>query len=48
LKTLSEKAPALLSTYQELGLKTIPVALAKGKINKQQASKLEAILRQAD
>jgi predicted short-subunit dehydrogenase-like oxidoreductase (DUF2520 family) len=48
LKTLNEKAPALLSTYQELGRQTIPIALAKGRINKQQASKLEAVLKQAD
>ena len=45
LKALKEKAPALLSTYKELGNQTIPVALAKGRINEQQASELEAILK---
>jgi predicted short-subunit dehydrogenase-like oxidoreductase (DUF2520 family) len=45
LETLREKSPALLSTYKELGLQTIPVALAKGKINEQQASELDAVLR---
>lgn len=44
LKALNEKAPALLSTYKELGRQTIPIALAKGRINQQQASELEAIL----
>lgn len=46
LKALNEKAPALLSAYKELGLQTVPIALAKGKINQQQASKLEDILKE--
>jgi predicted short-subunit dehydrogenase-like oxidoreductase (DUF2520 family) len=45
LKTLKEKAPALLSPYQELGRQTVPIALAKGRINKKQAQELEAVLR---
>jgi predicted short-subunit dehydrogenase-like oxidoreductase (DUF2520 family) len=45
LHDLHEKAPALLFPYKELGLQTIPVALAKGKINKEQASELEIILK---
>jgi predicted short-subunit dehydrogenase-like oxidoreductase (DUF2520 family) len=45
LRTLQEKAPALLSAYKELGLQTIPIALAKGKINQQQARELEEILK---
>ena len=48
LEALQEKAPALLSPYKELGLQTIPIALAKGRINEQQASALETILKQAD
>lgn len=44
LEALQKKAPALLSPYKELGLQTIPIALAKGRINEQQASELEAIL----
>ncbi len=48
LKALQEKAPAILSTYRELGLQTIPIALAKGKINQDKAEELEAILKQAD
>ncbi len=46
LKALQEKAPIVLSTYRELGLQTIPIALAKGRINEQQAEELKAILRQ--
>jgi len=45
LKALHEKAPALLFAYKELGLQTIPIALAKGKIDEKQASELEAVLK---
>jgi predicted short-subunit dehydrogenase-like oxidoreductase (DUF2520 family) len=45
LSALEEVAPAILSTYRELGLQTIPIALAKGRINEQQAQELQAILR---
>jgi len=45
LQNLHEKAPSLLFPYKELGLQTIPVALAKGKINKEQAGELEIILK---
>jgi predicted short-subunit dehydrogenase-like oxidoreductase (DUF2520 family) len=45
LDALQKVAPDLLSTYQELGLQTIPVALAKGKINQHQAEELQAILK---
>ncbi len=45
LKTLREKTPALLSPYKELGRQTISIALAKGRINTKQASKLETILK---
>ena len=48
LNALQKVAPALLSTYKELGRQTIPIALAKGKINQQQAGALQAILRQTD
>ena len=44
LDALQKVAPALLSTYQELGRQTIPVALAKGRINQHQAEELQAIL----
>ena len=45
LDALQKVAPALLSTYQELGLQTIPVALAKGRINQRQAEELQAIFK---
>jgi predicted short-subunit dehydrogenase-like oxidoreductase (DUF2520 family) len=45
LKILREKAPALLFPYKELGLQTVPIALAKGKINETQAIELESILK---
>ncbi len=45
LDALQEIAPALVSTYRELGRQTIPVALAKGKINQHQAEELQAILK---
>ena len=48
LNALQKTAPTLLSTYRELGLQTIPIALAKGKINQHQAHELEAILKQPD
>ncbi len=44
LDALKKAAPDLLSTYRELGLKTIPVALSKGKIDEQRAKELEAVL----
>ncbi|MFH0846754.1 MAG: DUF2520 domain-containing protein [Chloroflexota bacterium] len=44
LTTLEKVAPEILITYKELGLKTIPVALAKGRIDKVQAKALSQIL----
>ncbi len=45
LDALQEVAPALVSTYRELGRQTIPVALAKGKISQHQAEELQDILK---
>jgi predicted short-subunit dehydrogenase-like oxidoreductase (DUF2520 family) len=45
LKTLREKAPSLLFPYKELGLQTVPIALAKGRIDEKQAIEMEAILK---
>ncbi len=45
LDTLKKVTPELLSTYKELGLQTVPIALAKGRINKTQAGALEALLK---
>jgi predicted short-subunit dehydrogenase-like oxidoreductase (DUF2520 family) len=46
LHALQKVAPSLLSTYRELGLQTIPIALAKGRINQHQAEELKAILKE--
>jgi len=46
LEALKEAAPDTLATYRELGLKTIPIALAKGRINEPQAAELKTILEQ--
>lgn len=48
LDALQKVAPGLLSTYRELGLQTIPIALAKGGINQRQAEELKAILKQSN
>jgi len=48
MNALQETAPSLLSTYRELGLQTIPLALAKGRINEQQAQELKTLLRQTE
>ncbi len=48
LDALEKSAPAVMSTYRELGVQTIPVALAKGKIDQKQAEELQALLKQPD
>ena len=48
LDALNQTAPTLLSTYRELGLQTIPIALAKGRINQSQAQELQATLEHPD
>ncbi len=48
LGALQKAAPDLLTTYRELGLKTIPIALAKGRIDEHQAEELRSILEQSN
>ncbi len=48
LDALQKRAPSLLSSYRELGLQTIPIALAKGRINEQQAQELQTILTEGE
>ncbi len=48
LDALQKTAPTILTTYRELGLQTIPIALAKGRINQHQAQELQAILKQPE
>lgn len=45
LQAFEKVAPSLLSTYKELGLQTIPIALAKGRISPRQADELRALLK---
>jgi predicted short-subunit dehydrogenase-like oxidoreductase (DUF2520 family) len=44
LSALETRSPSLLTTYKELGLQTIPIALAKGKVNEQKAEEMKALL----
>jgi len=44
LSALRAKSPSLLTTYKELGLQTIPIALAKGKVNEQKAEEMKVLL----
>ena len=44
LDALQAKDPSLLTIYKVLGLQTIPIALAKGKVNEQKAEEMKALL----
>jgi predicted short-subunit dehydrogenase-like oxidoreductase (DUF2520 family) len=44
LRALDARNPCLLTAYEELGLQTIPIALAKGKVNEQKAEEMRALL----
>jgi predicted short-subunit dehydrogenase-like oxidoreductase (DUF2520 family) len=44
LRALDASNPSLLTAYKELGLQTIPIALAKGKVNEQKAEEMKALL----
>jgi len=45
LNALKSKNPSLFTTYKDLGLQTISVALAKGKIDTTRAEELKALLK---
>ncbi len=45
IEALEKTSPSVLETYLEMGRQTIPLALAKGRITKQQAEEMEAILK---
>ena len=47
LAALDMSAPEVARIYRELGLETIPIAIAKGKIGESGASVLDATLRAA-
>ena len=44
LNALEAKSPTLLHTYKELGLQTVPIALAKGKVDEHRADEMKALL----
>ena len=45
LDALKEESPSLLDPYIELGLQTIPIAVAKGRINSERAKQLQELLK---
>ena len=45
LTALEGRSPSLLTMYRELGLQTIPIALAKGRVNGQKAEEMKALLQ---
>ncbi|MCJ7807185.1 MAG: DUF2520 domain-containing protein, partial [Dehalococcoidia bacterium] len=48
ISALERSAPGILSTYRELGLQTIPIALAKGKIDNEKGNELQALLKEVN
>jgi len=45
LEAIEAQVPEVLSTYRELGLQTIPLALGKGRIDEKAAEELRALLK---
>lgn len=45
LTALAASAPGLIPAYREMGLRAIPVALAKGKIDQDQANEMQNLLK---
>ena len=44
LSALKVRNPSLLTIYKELGLQTIPIALAKGQVDEQKAEEMKVLL----
>ncbi len=44
LDALEKVAPSILSTYKEMGLQTVPIALAKGRVDQARAKEMEVLL----
>lgn len=44
LRALDARNPSLVTAYKELGLHTIPIALAKGKVSEQKAEEMKTLL----
>lgn len=45
INALRKAAPGVLTTYCELGRQAIPIALAKGRVNEQQAKEMQVVLK---
>lgn len=45
LNALDEKAPEIATIYREIGYNTVPIALAKGKIDERKAAELRKLLK---
>jgi predicted short-subunit dehydrogenase-like oxidoreductase (DUF2520 family) len=43
LSALMDRMPALLTIYRELGLHTVPIALARGKVNEQKVEEMTVL-----
>ncbi|GAG06949.1 unnamed protein product, partial [marine sediment metagenome] len=48
ITALEAKAPGLLTAYRELGRQTVPIALAKGRIDDPRAEELLELLTKTD
>lgn len=48
IAALEQSAPGILTTYRELGLQTIPVALAKGRLDEHAAKEMVRLLSEAE
>ncbi|MEA1958296.1 MAG: DUF2520 domain-containing protein [Chloroflexota bacterium] len=46
ISALEKSAPEVLSTYLEMGLQTLPIATAKGKIDKESADAIQTLLKE--
>lgn len=44
LEALERAAPSILNTYKELGLQTVPIAVAKGRVDQARAKEMEILL----
>ncbi len=45
ITALTSVAPSLLPAYREMGMRAIPIALGKGKIDEEKAAQMEALLQ---
>jgi len=48
LRALAARNPCSLSAYKELGLQTIPIALAKGRVNRQKTEEMRMLFMRPD